>query len=537
MSHEAVAIEPSMADVMEELGYPAGASFLDMLRHMASGDRARLAVQFHDENVTYGELLDMVAGGEAFLRSHGVERGDRVAYMVTAHPNALATYLAIIGGGSILVPVYAEIDGEVLRGTLARYEVSTIIVDPELRPKVDAIAGGVPTLERVWNVRDSEYADALEAGGDIGPLLQRTTPSAVDPAMILSTSGTTGTPKGVVQFGSFSLGSLTVVRKWGIDVPPIKAYICTSWGHGTIQFMSTLAFWTGGSVVLAERFSASRFFEDVHRYGVTYIHPIGTMQRMLFNQRPGPYDRDHDVRLCISPGMPRDIWAAFEERFGVRAIEIYSATDGGGLWLTNDGRYPVGSVGRPWMETEARIVDDDRNEVPVGEVGELQLRPRGRPPVVHYYNDPVASAEKVRDGWISMGDYFKVDESGNYWFLDRKRDVIRRRGINLAPASIEEAIVKHDKVSDVCAIAVPSELGEDEIKAVVVSTDPSVTPADIVEFAAAGLPQHMRPKYVEIVDELPTTTGTARVQRFKLREGWRNETTWDADTASYLRTS
>jgi crotonobetaine/carnitine-CoA ligase len=408
-----------------------------------------------------------------------------------------------------------------------------LVLGQSLRGRVEPFADALPKLREVIDVTGSDYAAAIDAGGDIAAFLERATPTPADPAMILSTSGTTGTPKGVTQFGSFCVGSYVAYKKWS-RTGPVKAYICTSWGHGTIQFMSTLAFWTGGSVVLAERFSASRFFHEVHKYGCTYIHLIGTMQRMLFNQPAGEHDEDHGVLLCMSAGMPPDVWEGFEDRFHVKVVEIYSSTDAGGSWVTNPGRYPVGSVGRPWAETEARVVDDDGAEVPDGSIGELQLRPRSNPPIIHYYNDPSASLDKIREGWVWMGDYFKRDPEGNLWFIDRKRDLIRRRGINLAPASIEEAIRAHEGVFDVCAIAVPSELGEDDIKVVVVPMESTLSPRELGEFAEGVLPKHMRPRYIEMAAQLPMTSGTQRVVRYQLREAWRNPRTWDVGAGAFV---
>lgn len=526
--------EPAVSTILAELGFPTGASFLDLIRFMADGDQDAIAVEYLDEKVTYGELLRMVAGAASYLESQGVKRGDHVGYKVTAHPNALATYLGVVTMGAVLVPVYSEIDGDVLQHVLDKYDVSTLIVNPELRHTVEAQLDRLPKLKRIYDVRDSEYADAIKAGADIEPYLKREYPTPADPCLLLSTSGTTGLPKGVLQFGNFCLGSVIAVKKWQLPEFPVKAYICTSWGHGAIQFMTTLSFWTRGSVVLAERFSASRYFDDVKKYGVNYIHPLGTMARMLFNQPPKPSDKDHEVRYCIAPAMPPDLWEAFEERFNVKVYEFYSSTDSSGLTLTNGGKYPPGSAGRPFIEAEAMIVDDDGNPVPDGEVGELLLRPKAGQPVVHYYNDPEASAEKVQNGWVWMGDYFRRDADGNYWFVDRKRDVIRRRGINLAPALIEDGVRKHDAVAEATAIAVPAELGEDEIKVVVVPRDESLTPSALAEHCAEVLPRHMRPRYIEFVDRLPTTPGTERIQRYKLRGNWRNSATWDVERNAYL---
>jgi crotonobetaine/carnitine-CoA ligase len=173
--------------------------------------------------------------------------------------------------------------------------------------------------------------------------------------------------------------------------------------------------------------------------------------------------------------------------------------------------------------------------VPDDAVGELQMRPRGGSAVVAYYKDPEASAAKTAGGWVSTGDWFRHDPDGNYWFVDRKRDVIRRRGINLAPAVIEDAVRQHPAIAEVAAFAVPDDLGEDEIKIVVLLDDgDDLAAADVALFADERLPRHMRPRYIEVVSDLPLTPGTQRVQRFKLRESWATPTTWDTLNGDFI---
>jgi crotonobetaine/carnitine-CoA ligase len=287
-------------------------------------------------------------------------------------------------------------------------------------------------------------------------------------------------------------------------------------------------------VVIARRFSASRFWDDIRRYGCTHFNLFGTMPQMLLAQPPHDNDRDHHVEDATVAGMPPEVWEAFTTRFGVRVCVPFSAIDSGGMWIGNPGKYPIGSCGRPWIDFEARLVDDDDADVPEGESGELIMRPRGGLPLVRYYNDPEASAEKTRGGWSRFGDLMRRDEEGNYWFVDRKRDVIRRRGIIIAPAQIEGVVSEFPGVLEVSAFAVPSELGEDEVKIAVVPREgASITPQEIALAGYESLPKHMRPRYVELVESLPKTP-TARVKRIELKANWRTATTWDSVEEAYL---
>ena len=192
------------------------------------------------------------------------------------------------------------------------------------------------------------------------------------------------------------------------------------------------------------------------------IH-AGTMARVLMNQPPRASDREHSVRTIIGAAMPASIWEEFERRFGVDVVEVYSSIDGAGATLMNPGDGPAGSIGRPSPETEARVVDDDGNDVARGEVGELLVRPTlslgGKLLVTYYRGNEAASEEKTRDGWVWTGDLVRHDADGWYWFVDRKKDVIRRRGVNIAPAEIERLLLDHPGIAECTAFVVPSEAG------------------------------------------------------------------------------
>jgi crotonobetaine/carnitine-CoA ligase len=526
--------EPSIADIYAQMGYPKGTSFADMLREMAAAPSDRLAVESDEGTFSYGEVVRRVAGAAALLEDRGIVRGVHTGFLFTPSIDALTTQLALLLVGAVVVPVYQEMGGIVLAERFNRLDVTAVVVSDDLRPIVDELLPTVPGITVVLdNAPDGDLARATLAGGDIQPFVSRDHPTPGDPALILSTSGTTGLPKGVVMGQSYSSGGYVASQKWWFDEPP-KCNIATSWGHGAIQFAFSIAFWSGGSVVIAKRFSASRFWDHVRAHGITYAHLLGTMPRMLFNQPPRPDDRDHPIKFCVAAAMPVDIWEAFEERFGVKVIEIYGATDAGGCFTSNPGIYPPGSIGRPWKEMEAIVVDDDMNEVADGEIGELLMRVKGVEPRIAYYADEDASKEKTHGGWIHLGDFVTRDAEGNLYFVARKRELIRRRGINLAPATIEDALRPHPGIADVAALAVPSELGEDEVKVVVVPKEHDLTPASVAEFASGRLPAHMQPRYVEIATELPVTSATERVQRFVLRREWAGPHVWDCAAGAFM---
>lgn len=526
--------EISIQQILTAQGASGGLGFPDLVRALRRREPDRLAVEYLDEKISYGEVLDHVAGAAAYLESIGIGRGDRVAYMLKGHPNALYTMLGITVIGAVLVPVNPDMQGELLSSLINRYELTAIVTDPTNHDMIAAAAAESAANVLLIPSRSGAYAEAIEAGGDINLFLSRNYPLPTDPGLILSTSGTTGEPKGVVQANTWAMAGLISGRKWGFTEPP-KQMMVLSWGYVAPVWQSSMAFFLGGSVVIAERFSASNLWNDFAKYGCTHVHLMGTMPRMLMNQPPNETDANHPPAIVTSAGMPVDLWTAFEKRFNAKIYETYTCVDSGGCWMSNPGTFPPGSVGRPWLETEARIVDDEGNDVPVGEVGELLMRPKAHAPVVTYLNDPVASAAKTEGGWVHMGDYFRQEEDGSYWFVDRKRDLIRRRSMGVAPAAVEGLLRRIEGVADVAVVGVPSELGEDEIKAVIVPLPGrTLSHEDIGSHAEELLPKYMRPRYVEFVSSLPLTAVTQKVQRYVLKSNWATEQTWDLETGRWL---
>jgi crotonobetaine/carnitine-CoA ligase len=305
-----------------------------------------------------------------------------------------------------------------------------------------------------------------------------------------------------------------------------RFYLPTPMYHALGLAMTAMALRLGSELVIAPRFSASRYWDDVREHGCTFAYHVGTIAQMLYKQPPKPTDGEHQLRVFMGGGMPAEIWEDFARRFKVKVIESYSASDGVGA-ITNDGDGPVGSFGRATPELEVRVVDRDDNEVPAGDVGELQLRPAlggVGGPAVEYFGDADATEDKNRGGWVRTGDLVRQDEAGWLFFVDRMKDVIRRRGVNIAPAEIERIVAQHERVRECAALAVPADLGEDEIKLVVVADGLDVD--DIGRFVDEQLPGHMRPRYIELVAALPKSI-TERVQRYQLKDQWRTPTTWD----------
>jgi crotonobetaine/carnitine-CoA ligase len=266
----------------------------------------------------------------------------------------------------------------------------------------------------------------------------------------------------------------------------------------------------------------------MRRYGVTTFNGLGAMIPILMKQPERENDRDNQVRFVFSAACPASVWAEFEERFGLLIVEGYAAVDGGGFMVINMGNAPKGSFGKP--TSPVRIVDDDGADVPVGQPGELLFEvDDAKRRKVEYYKNEEASDAKIRDGWLYTGDLVNIDADGNLYFVDRKSDSLRRRGENISSWEVEREINAHPAVLESAVFGVPSELGEDDVMAVVVLKEGRELAApELIAHCQKRMAHFMVPRYVEFREALPKTE-THRVQKGVLKREGPGEATWDRD--------
>jgi crotonobetaine/carnitine-CoA ligase len=289
-------------------------------------------------------------------------------------------------------------------------------------------------------------------------------------------------------------------------------------------------------LVMRETFSLSAFWDDVRTFGCTYAVLVGPLVRMLMLQPPSPDDRDNPLRNVMAGPLFPDI-GSFMERFDVGVATGFGMTEVGGplgtsTWEITDWQ-SCGTVKPGPPGFEIRVVDEFDNEVAPGEVGELVVR-TSAPWALNagYLGMPDKTAEAWRNGWFHTGDAFRYDENGNFYFVDRIKDAIRRRGENISSFEVENYVNEHPDVQECAAFGVPSELGEDEVKVCVVARPGSdLTPEQLVEFLAPRMPRFMVPRFVELVEELPKTEATARVRKVELKRDPLNDRTWDREKA------
>jgi crotonobetaine/carnitine-CoA ligase len=303
-----------------------------------------------------------------------------------------------------------------------------------------------------------------------------------------------------------------------------RLYLCLPLFHINSQAYTVMgAIAARGSIVLVERFSASRFWADMAQYRVNVFNYIGSMLAVLMKREAGPEERQHPVRLTYGgPALPGPLRREVEERFGLTLISgIGMSETTYGLIESIRGERRPGSLGKPRqhpdprIRNEARVVDDEGRDLPAGEVGELIFR---NPVMMKgYYRDPEQTAQTIGDGWLYTGDLVRRDEDGFFYFVDRKKDIIRVRGENVASAEVEQVLGEHPAVQEAGVVGVPSELTDEEVAAFVVPR-PGTTPDDdeLIDWCRARLAGFKVPRHIWFAESLPKTE-TQRVEKHRLR--------------------
>lgn len=457
----------------------------------------------------------------------GVRKGDRVAFMVDNSPEFLYAWLGLIKVGGVLVAINTG---------FLRTEASYLLADSEARfalvseAYTDVIASTmeeVPSLERVLTVdphpKFAAFVDAMAAAEPVAPSVDL---HGDDLISLIYTSGTTGNPKGVMQTHRNFVLTGQAYGYWMRMSPGQRIYACLPLFHINSQAYSTMgAMGIGGAIVLAPRFSASNFWPHVRKHKVNVFNFIGAMTVILSKKDASPDDADNEVHTAYGvPALAAEILADIEARFGLQAISGFgmSETTFGLLEPFGQARRP-GSMGIPRHhpdpsvpKTEARVVDEAGAELAPGVIGELLLRNAAM--MSGYFRDPQRTAEVLVDGWLRTGDSAFRDHEGYFFFVDRQKDIVRRRGENVSSLEVERLIERHPAVLEAAVIGVPSELTDEELLAYVVPRPGQQTTADeIFAWCAEQLAAFKVPRYVEFATQLPKTP-TAKTQKVKLRE-------------------
>ncbi|MDD2925963.1 AMP-binding protein [Rhodoferax sp.] len=484
----------------------------------------------------YGEfnaLTDRVAAG---LHAQGVRRGDNVSLMLPNCIEFAVVWFALAKLGAVTAPVNTSFRGTVLTHAINLVDSQLMVVHATLLEPLQEVRGHLTSVEQMVVVG----GDPLEQGLSYDALLA----VAPDPAtlpqpevgfaelcLLLYTSGTTGRSKAAMISHRFVLAQAHITIQ-GLGLRPDDVLYCPYPMFHLDAAVMTIApaLLLRGVAAIGEKFSVSRYWQEMRTFKATVFDFMGATITMLWKQPPSADDRNHCARLGW--GVPLPAWTPeFEARFGCRLVELYGLTEAGAMIFTpqNEPRR-LGACGKPIGPFEVSLLDEDGFEVPVGQPGELVIRPQAPSLIMQgYYGMPQATLEAFRNLWFHTGDVLRRDADGFLYFVGRRKDMVRRRGENISAAEVEMVIETHPQVLACAVIGVPSDMTEEEVMACVVLRPGATLDAPgLADYCATNMARFMVPRYVRLLEQLPKTP-TDKVEKFRLQQDGVTADTWDRE--------
>lgn len=508
------------------------------------GDQAFL--DFGGEQFTYRQMWDRAAGYAAGLSKAGLKPDQTVVTMLDNNVDAVALWFGANLVGGIWVPVNTALKGTFLSHVVADSDTAVLVCESDFLDRIRAEISNLPRLQRIL-VRGPYGVDRIGTvsvepledyllDGSEDVQVDRT---SRDTALIIYTGGTTGPSKGcVISNGYVFNAAYAFIQQCGrthgeLNWSPLPIYhfnlvSCTIVGTMTLRCRASIA----------ARFSVSGFWPEMQRTGARVVNLLGSMGSLIarMDDTPEMASCHGQIRVVHGAPFPTELQQAWRTRFGVHLVggNSYGLTECFPLTtLAAGGAAPAGSSGQANIEDfDVRLFDDYDREVPPGEVGEVVCRPR-RPGVMFtgYFRRPEALAASTGNLWFHTGDLGRFDEQGFFYFADRKKDYLRRRGENISSQEVERVILGHPEVAEVAVHAVESDLTEDDLKVTAVLTSGAeLSEVVLFEWLKERVPYFALPTFIEFRDALPVSA-VGRVHKYQLREEGRTGTTWNRDDA------
>lgn len=487
---------------------------------------------FEDQKVTYSQMDSLINQSANMFLDLGIRKGDRVALMLPNCPEFIYLWFSLVKIGVSMVPVNTFFREKETAYILQHSEAKAVVATPEYWEVLQkAIESENIPIEFRLSV-GGRFADTLayeKIRSQFTDVLPDVSMNRTDEAAILYTSGTTGNPKGCLESQEYYLvAGKRYSEHLGLTssdriLTPLPIF------HMNPQILSTMGtLFAQGSLAIVDRFHPGNWWQELRAKEVTHFHYLGVMPAMLMGLSAQPDDADHRPWIGIGAGVPKTIHEAFEKRFNVTLLEVFGMTETGLNFCClpqQDRNVGTACFYKPFVEYEAMVVDDNDHEVPNDAIGEMVLRGsvpenRQRGFMTGYYKDPVATEKAWQNGWFHTGDYVRRDTEGRYYFVDRKKDIVRRSGENISASEVEGVIHLHPAVMDVAVIPIPDPVREQEVKAYVVLKEGYLSDTesvnDLITWAVGQLAYFKVPRYWEFRDSLPVTqTGKIQKQRLK----------------------
>jgi crotonobetaine/carnitine-CoA ligase len=500
-----------------------------------------------DQRITFKEANDLSNRLAAGFAAIGVGRGDRVTFFMANLPELVLMRLALNKLRAIWVPICTDYRGDWLQDSLSRSKANVIVSDSEHLKYIAPLRSKLDTEKFVA----LEKAAADEHGCTAYEELLAHSPytanydelSYGDTCAILWTSGTTGKSKGVMVAHNNWLRSTLMGTSLQYKTVPGDIVYCAMplYNAGAWITCVVRALFTGIGLVIEKKFSVSSFMQRIKQFNATQTFAVGSMGVFLMSAPEKEDDADNPLREALIVPMPPNMWDAFEKRYDVRLVTSGLGQSECLLTLNHehsDVDAPIYALGFPPPDVDVRLFDDEGNEVPDGEPGEICVR-QLEPYLLFngYFDDPAATAASYRGDWFLTGDMARKDpDIGVFFFVDRKKDAVRFAGRNISTLEVESVVLRHPAVAQVAAfgIASPQLESEDELKLnVVLKPDQALSEEELCDFINSNAPHFFVPRYMDMVDSLPYTP-TNKVQKYKLREAGVSDSTWDLKKSNYV---
>lgn len=495
----------------------------------------KIYLLFKDEEISYGSFDQTVNQLARGLLQLDIKKGTNVAIHLPNCPQFLQATFALARIGAPIVPTNLALTSNELTYILDHADTEMVITTSSFVDLFKSIKPDCHNLKKIAVIDAGQPPEGIIAWGQllqkqfshldikIGAKVEPT-----DLAALLYTSGTTSLPKGVMLTHQHLIEA---ARSWmwscgftakDRTLTPLPLFHANALIYSAIGSMIF-----GGSIAVLERFIASEYFDQVKRYGATHINFVGTLMSMLMSLPESPEDPLNPVRVASSAMGSPELNKDFEKRYQIKVLMNYSLTESTiGLSTPISGPKPVklGSLGWPTpslpQQGEVRVVDESGNDVPSGSNGEIILR---NPAVMlGYYKQPDKTGEVLKDGWLYSGDVARVDEDGCFWFVDRKKDVIKWKGENISSQEVESVIGNHPRVQAAAVIGVPDPVAIEEVKAYIIlregENEESVPPQEIIDWCKQRMASFKIPRFFEYrQSDFPRAMGGAKILKRELK--------------------
>lgn len=495
------------------------------------GDRTWLLWQ--GGKYSYADLDRMTNRYANGFSSLGIRKGDHVVVMLPNGPEFFWVAWGLGKLGAVAVPINTAAKGELLCYFVNQSDSTWVVVDEEYLERVAAVASRLPGVKSFLCLSSGKPPESAigEQRLPVIPLrdMESSPPDGRDLGavryddlhFILYTSGTTGPSKGVMcpHSQGHAVGYY-VAKHYGYDDSDVM-YTCLPLFHANaLWYTSYAALWAEATLAVAPRFSASQFWDDILSTGATQFNTLGAMANIILKIPPSDAERSHCLRQSMMVPVSQEVHQAFTARFHLTVTSLYAMTETFPVTMYVPGDPPekIGSAGKTRGYAEIRVFDDDDCALPPGEVGEIVVRPT-EPGIMMagYYKMPDATVKEMRNLWFHTGDRGYLDADGYLYFVDRKKEAIRRRGENISAYEVEMLVARHPKVLEVAAVPVPSEFTEDEVMVyIVLKPGERVSPEEIIHFCNDNMAYFMVPRFVAFVESLPKTP-SEKIEKYKLK--------------------